>query len=149
MKPLNELKIALASDHAGFGLKSLIRLNLEREGAHVQDFGCDSIESCDYPDFAHPLAEAVKKGECDFGIIICFTGNGMCITANKHAGIRAALCWDVRLAELARLHNNANVLGLPAGFVTPDKALEIMNTFFSTDFEGGRHERRVNKIDEK
>ena len=146
MKPLNKMTIALASDHAGFGLKDMILLNLEREGAKVKDFGCYSLESCDYPDFAHPMAEAVEKGEYDFGIAICYTGNGISMTANKHQGIRAALCWDIRLAELARQHNNANVLSLPAGFVTPDKALEIVETFFSTDFEGGRHERRVKKI---
>ena len=146
MKPLNELTIAMASDHAGFGLKDMLLLYLEREGAKVKDFGCYSLESCDYPDFAHPMAVAVEKGEYDFGIAICYTGNGISMTANKHQGIRAALCWDIRLAELARQHNNANVLSLPAGFVTPDKALEIVETFFSTDFEGGRHERRVKKI---
>ena len=146
MKPLNELTIGMASDHAGFGLKSLLRLNLEKNGATVKDFGCDSTDSCDYPDFAHPLAKAVEKGECDFGIAVCSTGNGITMTCNKHQGIRAALCWDVRLAELARLHNNANILGLPANFVSSDKALEIVDAFFCTDFEGGRHERRINKI---
>ena len=92
------------------------------------------------------MAEAVEKGEFDFGIVICSTGNGICITANKHQGIRAALCWETQLAELARRHNNANVLGLPANFIAADKALDIVRTFFNTDFEGGRHERRVNKI---
>ena len=146
MKPLNELTIAMANDHAGYELKNTLRQYLEGEGALVKDFGCYSKESCDYPDFAHPMAAAVEKGEADFGIAICSTGNGITMTANKHQGIRAALCWDTRLAELARQHNNANVLGLPANFITPDKALEIVKTFFSTDFEGGRHERRVNKI---
>ena len=146
MKPLNELTIAMASDHAGFELKRMIQLWLEKEGAKVKDFGCFSTESCDYSDFAHPLAEAGEKGEYEFGIVICSTGNGITMTANKHQGIRAALCWETRLAELARQHNNANVLGLPANFVAPDKALDIVHAFFSSDFEGGRHERRVNKI---
>lgn len=146
MKPFSELTIALASDHAGFALKNQVRLFLEDNGAKVQDFGCYSDESCDYPDYAHPLAEAVEKGEYYFGIVICSTGNGICMTANKHQGIRAALCWEKRLAQLARQHNNANVLGLPANFITVPQALDIVATFFQTDFEGGRHERRVNKI---
>ena len=146
MKPFSELTIALASDHAGFALKNQVRLFLEDNGAKVQDFGCYSDESCDYPDYAHPLAEAVEKGEYEFGIVICSTGNGICMTTNKHQGIRAALCWEKRLAQLARQHNNANVLGLPANFITVPQALDIVATFFQTDFEGGRHERRVNKI---
>ena len=146
MKPFSELAIALASDHAGFALKNQVRLFLEDNGAKVQDFGCYSDESCDYPDYAHPLAEAVEKGEYEFGIVICSTGNGICMTANKHQGIRAALCWEKRLAQLARQHNNANVLSLPANFITVPQALDIVATFFQTDFEGGRHERRVNKI---
>ena len=146
MKPFSELTIALASDHAGFALKNQVRLFLEDNGAKVHDFGCFSDESCDYPDYAHPLAEAVEKGEYEFGIVICSTGNGICMTANKHQGIRAALCWEKRLAQLARQHNNANVLGLPANFITVPQALDIVAAFFQTDFEGGRHERRVNKI---
>ena len=146
MKSFSEMTIALASDHAGFGLKQAIQLFLEDNGAKVKDFGCYSNESCDYPDFAHPLAEAVEKGEFEFGIVICSTGNGICMTANKHQGIRAALCWDTKLAELARAHNNANVLGLPANFISAVKALDIVRTFFQTDFEGERHERRINKI---
>lgn len=146
MKPFSELTIALASDHAGFELKNQVRLFLEDNGAKVHDFGCFSDESCDYPDYAHPLAEAVEKGEYEFGIVICSTGNGICMTANKHQGVRAALCWEKRLAQLARQHNNANVLGLPANFITVPQALDIVATFFQTDFEGGRHERRVNKI---
>ncbi|MBR6492400.1 MAG: ribose 5-phosphate isomerase B [Paludibacteraceae bacterium] len=140
------MTIALASDHAGFGLKQAIQLFLEDNGAKVKDFGCYSNESCDYPDFAHPMAEAVEKGEYEFGIAICSTGNGITMTCNKHQGIRAALCWDTKLAELARQHNNANVLSLPANFISAVKALDIVRTFFQTDFEGGRHERRVNKI---
>ena len=146
MKQFSEMTIALASDHAGFPLKQKVQLFLEDNGARVKDFGCYSEESCDYPDFAHPLAAAVENGEYEFGIVICSTGNGICMTANKHQGVRAALCWDTRLAELARQHNNANVLGLPANFISAPKALDIVRTFFQTDFEGGRHERRVEKI---
>lgn len=146
MKPLNEMHIAMASDHAGYALKQTVRAYLEAQGATTHDYGCYNTESCDYPDFAHPLAEAVEKGEFDFGIVICSTGNGICITANKHQGVRAALCWDVPLAELARQHNNANVLGLPANFISQELALDIVRAFFNTDFEGGRHERRVSKI---
>lgn len=146
MKSFSEMTIALASDHAGFNLKQAIQLFLEDNGAKVKDFGCLSTESCDYPDFAHPMATAVEKGEYDFGIAICSTGNGITMTCNKHQGIRAALCWEPKLAELARAHNNANVLGLPAGFITVPKALDIVRKFFQTDFEGERHERRINKI---
>ena len=148
MKPFSEMTIALASDHAGFALKQQVQLFLEDNGATVKDFGCYSTESCDYPDFAHPLAEAVEKGEYDFGVVICSTGNGITMTANKHQGIRAALCWETKLAELARQHNNANVLGLPANFIPAPKALDIVRTFFQTDFEGGRHERRTSMLDE-
>lgn len=146
MKPIKELKIALASDHAGYNLKQVVMEYLTKEGATLKDFGCYSTESCDYPDFAHPAAAAVESGEFDFGITICSTGNGICMTANKHQGIRAALCWEHRLAELARQHNNANILGMPANFISVETALDIVKTFFSTDFEGGRHERRINKI---
>ena len=146
MKHFSELKIALASDHAGFTLKQNVQLFLEDNGATVKDFGCYSTESCDYPDFVHPLAEAVEKGEYDFGVITCSTGNGITMTANKHQGIRAALCWEPKLAELARQHNDANVLSLPANFISAPKALDIVRKFFQTEFEGGRHERRVKKI---
>ncbi len=146
MKPLNELHIALASDHAGYNLKQEVIKHLQHEGATTRDFGCFSTDSCDYPDYAHPLAEAVEKEEYDFGITICSTGNGICMTANKHQGIRAALCWDTPLAELARQHNNANVLALPANFISQEKALAIVDAFFHTDFQGGRHERRIKKI---
>ncbi len=146
MKAFNELRIALASDHAGYKLKQAVIAYLQAKGAETKDFGCFSTESCDYPDFAHPMAVSVETGEYDYGISICSSGNGICMTANKHQGIRAALCWEVRLAELARQHNNANVLGLPASFVSEDLALQMVETFFTTDFEGGRHERRVNKI---
>lgn len=146
MKPFNELRIALASDHAGYNLKQTVIEYLQDKGVYIHDFGCPSTESCDYPDFAHPMAKAVEKGEYDYGIAICSTGNGITMTCNHHQGIRAALCWDIPLADLARRHNNANILGLPANFITSEKALDIINTFFSTDFEGGRHERRTNKI---
>lgn len=146
MKPLSELHIALASDHAGYALKQKVHAWITEHGAQVTDYGCYSTESCDYPDYAHPMATAIEEGKADMGIAICSTGNGICMTANKHQGIRAALCWDDRLAELARQHNNANVLGLPANFITEEKALRLVQIFFSTDFEGGRHERRVNKI---
>ncbi len=146
MSPFSSLRIALASDHAGYQLKQSVIAFLHEKGAVTNDFGCFSTESCDYPDFAHPMATAVEQGEYDFGISICSSGNGICMTANKHQGIRAALCWEVRLAELARQHNNANVLGLPASFVSEELALQMVETFFTTDFEGGRHERRVNKI---
>ncbi|MGM9837044.1 MAG: ribose 5-phosphate isomerase B [Paludibacteraceae bacterium] len=146
MKPLNELRIAIASDHAGFPMKQQVIAHLKKAGATIHDFGCHSTESCDYPDYAHPLAYAIEAGEYDFGITICSTGNGICMTANKHQGIRAALCWDIPLARLARQHNNANVLGLPANYLLTSKATDLVDVFFSTDFEGGRHERRVNKI---
>ena len=146
MKPLNELTIALASDHAGFGLKSMIQLYLEREGAKVVDFGCHSMENCDFPDFAHPMAEAVGKGECDFGIGCCFTGNGMAMAANRHKDVRATICWEPRLAKNVRRFFDANILCLPAGSVAPDKAMEIINAFFSFEFEGGHYEQRMKKV---
>lgn len=146
MKPLNQLRIALASDHAGYNLKQTIIAYLRQQGAVINDFGCFSTESCDYPDYAHPLAESVENGESDFGITLCSTGNGICMTANKHQGIRAALCWDIPIARLARQHNNANVLGLPANFINEDLAIEMVEVFFTTDFDGGRHERRIGKM---
>lgn len=146
MLPYKQLHIAIASDHAGYALKQKVRQFLEEQGAQVTDYGCYSTESCDYPDYAHPMATAIEEGKADMGVAICSTGNGICMTANKHQGIRAALCWDEPLARLARQHNNANVLGIPANFITEEKAIQLVQIFFSTDFEGGRHERRVNKI---
>lgn len=146
MKALSEMKIAMANDHAGYELKLKLKAWLEAQGALVTDHGCHSAESCDYPDFAHPCASQVENGEADFGVIICGTGNGISMTANKHQGVRAALCWDTPLAELARQHNNANILALPARFISEEKAMDVLKAFFSTDFEGGRHERRVAKI---
>ena len=139
-------KIAIGCDHGGFERMQEVKEHLASLGHEYKDFGCYSTESCDYPDYAHPLAAAVERGEYEFGIVICSTGNGITMTANKHQVIRAALCWETRLAELARQHNNANILGLPANFVAEDKALDIVRTFFSTDFEGGRHQRRIDKI---
>jgi ribose 5-phosphate isomerase B len=139
-------KIGIASDHAGYNLRQEVIAWLKEQGATVTDYGCPSVESCDYPDFAHPMAASVEEGVNDMGIAICSTGNGICMTANHHQGIRAALCWDEPLARLARQHNNANVLCLPASFVSVEKALQIVEVFFASEFEGGRHERRVNKI---
>lgn len=141
MKP-----IALASDHAGFELKAIVEGYLEARGVAYKDFGPDSAESCDYPDFAHPAALAVESGECSMGIAMCGTGNGIAMTLNKHQGIRAALCWNKEIAALARQHNDANVLVMPARFIDAVTALAIVDTFLDTPFEGGRHQRRVDKI---
>jgi ribose 5-phosphate isomerase B len=143
---LREKTIAICCDHAGYDLKLKVIEQLQAAGAKIIDCGTNSTASCDYPDYAHPLADAVQKREVDYGIVICSTGNGITMTANKHQGVRAALCWEPRLAELARQHNNANVLGLPANFISAPIAIDIVRIFFQTDFEGGRHERRVNKI---
>lgn len=138
--------IGIACDHAGFEYKEKVKLILEEKGYTVSDFGCYSEESVDYPDFAHQLADAITKGDCEVGIQFCGSGNGINMSANKHQAIRSALCWEVEIAELARLHNNANVCTMPARYISFELALEIINSFLSTDFEGGRHERRVNKI---
>lgn len=139
-------KVAMCSDHAGYELKSIIQGYLESQDIEYTDFGTNSTDSCDYPDFAHPCAEAIEKGECYPGIAMCGSGNGIQMTLNKHQGIRAALCWTVELAKLARQHNDANVLVLPARFIEPVLALEIVDAFLNTHFEGGRHINRVNKI---
>ena len=138
-------KIAIGSDHAGFYLKKVLMEYLEKKGWELVDFGCSSEESIDYPDYAHPVAEYVEKNKT-LGLLICGSGNGISMSANKHQGIRCALCWNEEIAGLARQHNDANILSLPARFIKEDTAKEIVNTFFSTSFEGGRHERRVNKI---
>ncbi len=138
--------IGICSDHAGYELKSIIEGYLESKGLKYKDFGTYSETSCDYPDFAHPCALAVEKGECYPGIAMCGSGNGIAMTLNKHQGIRAALCWNTELASLARRHNDANVLVLPARFIAPEVALAIVDTFLTTDFEGGRHQRRIDKI---
>ena len=138
--------IPIGADHAGFELKSAVIQHLEAAGYEMKDFGCYSEESIDYPDFGHPVAEMVEENEGMLGILICGSGNGINMTANKHQGVRSALCWKKELAELARLHNNANIISLPARFISEVEGLEMVDTFLSTDFEGGRHERRVGKI---
>lgn len=138
--------VAIACDHAGFELKELMVSYLEGKGILFRDFGTNTADSVDYPDFAHPLSAAVETGECAFGILLCGSGNGVCITANKHQGIRAALCWDDEIASLARKHNNANVLCIPARFVSESVAEEMVDVFMTTPFEGGRHAARVDKI---
>jgi ribose 5-phosphate isomerase B len=140
------LKIALGADHAGFGYKEKILVFLQREGHVVKDFGTHSADSIDYADFAHPVATSVESHESDFGILICGSGNGVAMTANKHQQIRAALCWKEELAALARQHNNANVLCMPERFVDYEEAEKMVKAFLSVKFEGGRHERRVGKI---
>ena len=138
--------IAICSDHAGYELKSIIEGYLEANNLEFEDFGTFSAESCDYPDFAHPAARAIEEGKCYPGIAMCGSGNGIAMTLNKHQGIRAALCWNTELASLARRHNDANVLVLPARVIDPALALQIVDTFLSTGFEGGRHQRRIDKI---
>lgn len=139
------MNIYIGSDHAGFDLKEQIKKLFEGQYEFV-DLGTNSSESVDYPDFAHAVAEEVLKGTDRVGVLICGTGNGMAMTANKHAGIRAALCWSPEISALARQHNNANILVLPARFITTDNAVETMNAFFNAVFEGGRHQRRIDKI---
>lgn len=147
MNPFENLRIAICNDHAGYELKNHIMEYIIGEGVErLKDFGAYSSESSDYPDFAHPMATAIEKGEFDFGISICGSGNGISMTVNKHQGIRAALCWNAQIAALARQHNNANVLSLPARFITEAEALDMIDTFFMTTFEGGRHQRRIDKI---
>ena len=140
------MKIALGGDHAGYEYKERLVDKLQLAGEQLQDFGPFSGDSVDYPDFVHPVAEAVEKGDFDFGILICGSANGVAMTANKHAGIRAAVCWNEDLATLARQHNNANVICLPARFVSYELASAMVDAFLAANFEGGRHERRVEKI---
>lgn len=139
-------QIAIGCDHAGYPYKEAIKELLAERGITVKDFGTDSPDSVDYPDFVHPVAEAVEKGDVEVGIIMCGSGNGAAMTANKHQGVRAALCWNPELATLGREHNNANVLSIPVRFVSEDIALQMVRAFLDADFEGGRHARRVNKI---
>lgn len=140
-------KIAIGGDHAGFEMKNKVVDALQQEGHKIKDYGPFNPESVDYPDYVHPLATAVHRGEFDFGIAICGSGNGVSMVANKHRGIRAAICWEPGLASLSRAHNNANILCLPARFISMEQALEIVDSFLKEPFEGGRHERRVDKID--
>lgn len=142
----NMERIAFASDHAGYELKTKLIDYVKSLGYEVQDFGTYNTESCDYPDFAHPAALAVENGECAFGIGMCGSGNGMQITLNKHQGIRAALCWTPELADLAKQHNNANFLVLPARFIDYGQAKDIVFAYLNAKFQGGRHQRRIDKI---
>ena len=142
----NQIKIAIGCDHAGYDYKENIIKELKNEGYEVTDFGTDSEESVDYPDYVHPLAEAVEKGEADYGILLCGSANGVAMTANKHQNVRAAIAWNEDVAKLARQHNDANIISLPARFIPLDNALKWIKIFLSTPFEGGRHERRVIKI---
>jgi len=140
------MNLAIASDHAGFETKVELVKYLKQKGHQLKDFGTNSSESMDYADTAHPLALAVENKDFDFGITICGSGNGINMTANKHQGIRAALCWNVEISELARQHNNANICSLPARFITLELAKKIVDAFLSTTFEGGRHQLRIDKI---
>ena len=143
---MGKTKIALASDHAGYERKQAVLKYLQEQGIKYRDFGSYSTESCDYPDFAHPMAEAVGKGEFGKGITLCGSGNGINITANKHQGIRSAVCWLPEIAKLARLHNDANICALPARYLSDKEAIDIIKVFLATEFEGGRHLVRINKI---
>ena len=143
---MSKQTIGLAADHAGYELKEFVKSWLEAHGMTYKDFGTYSTESVDYPDFAHALARAIEAGECHPGIAICGSGEGISMTLNKHQGIRAALCWKPEIASLSRQHNDANVLVMPGRFISHDEAAAIMEAFFSADFEGGRHQRRIDKI---
>jgi len=152
------IKIGLASDHAGFELKEFVKKNIEQKGYKYIDFGAYTADSSDYPDYAHPLAMAVEIGEIgeieeagenrgiDLGIAMCGSGNGIAMTLNKHQGIRAAICWNAEIARVTRAHNDANILVLPARFLNKEDAAEMINIFLNTPFEGGRHQRRIEKI---
>lgn len=139
-------KISLAADHAGYYIKEKIKKYLIESGYEVKDFGCFSEDSVDYPDYAHRAARAVESGEMDTGFAICGSGNGMTMTVNKYQGIRSALCWKEEISRLARAHNNANMCSLPGRFVSESEAILIVKTFLNTEFDGGRHQRRVDKI---
>lgn len=142
------MKIAIGCDHAAFLLKEKLKTYLGTKGYEIKDFGCYSEERADYPDFAHPVANVVENKECDFGLLLCGSGNGINMTANKHKGIRSALCWNAEIAELARQHNDANILTLPARFITEEEAKKCVDIFYTTEFEGGRHADRIKKISE-
>jgi ribose 5-phosphate isomerase B len=140
------MKIAIASDHAGVDYKARLVKHLKLKGFEIIDFGPMTTDSVDYPDFAHKVANAISNNEVELGILFCGSGNGINMSANKHQAIRSALCWTKEIAELSRLHNNANVVAMPARFISYNDAQEIVEVFLSTKFEGGRHEKRVNKI---
>lgn len=140
------IKIGFACDHAGYNLKNFLIDYVQSLGYETENFGTNSEDSCDYPDYAHPMADAVESGSCKVGISICGSGNGINMSVNKHQGIRSALCWTEEISELARLHNDANICSLPARFITQDLAIKIVDKFLNTEFEGGRHLTRINKI---
>lgn len=140
------MKIAIGSDHAGFNYKEAIKDHLLQAGHTVEDLGTFTEASCDYPDYAHAVALAVEEGKAETGVLVCGSANGVAITANKHAGIRAAICWEKEIAILARAHNNANIICIPARFVSTDATFEMVDAFLGTSFEGGRHQTRVGKI---
>ena len=141
-----QMNLGIACDHAGFELKGELKRYLKNKGHSIVDFGTDSTDSMDYPDTAHPIAESVDKKEVELGITICGSGNGINMTANKHQGVRAALCWNPEIAELARQHNNANICSLPARFISVNDAKQIIDAFLGSEFEGGRHQKRIDKI---
>ena len=140
------MNIAIGSDHAGFNYKEAIKDHLQQTGHTVEDLGTFTEASCDYPDYAHAVAHAVEQGQAEMGVLVCGSANGVAITANKHAGIRAAICWEKEIAILARAHNNANIICIPARFVSTDTTFEMVDAFLATSFEGGRHQTRVGKI---
>lgn len=140
------MKIAIGNDHAGTDYKNAIVAYLKGQGYEVINFGTDALDSVDYPDFVHPVADAVSNGAAAFGVLICGSGNGVSMTANKHQKIRAALCWTKEIAVLAREHNDANIISIPARFTSEPQAVGMVDVFLKTSFEGGRHQRRVNKI---
>ena len=140
------MNIVIGNDHAGVVIKEVIVSFLKERKIDYKNVGSNSKESVDYPDFAHPVSEQVNKKEVDFGILICGSGNGVAMTANKYPNVRAALCWDAEIATLSRKHNNANILCLPARYISQEKALNIVEVFINESFEGERHERRINKI---
>lgn len=140
------MKIAIGSDHAGYGLKEELKGILTAKGHEVKDFGPGDDQSVDYPDYGHPVADAVENGDVHIGVVICGSGNGINMTVNKHEGIRSALCWLPEIAALARQHNDANILALPARYLSSEEAQEILSAFLENEFEGGRHQRRVEKI---
>ncbi|NRS87899.1 ribose 5-phosphate isomerase B [Flavobacterium sp. 7E] len=140
------MKISIGNDHAGPNYKKAIVEMLNAKGYQVTNYGTDTTDSVDYPDFGHPVATDVAEGKADFGIVICGSGNGIAMTVNKHAGVRAGLCWTKEIAYLTRLHNDANIVSIPARFTSIEQAVEIVTTFLETKFEGGRHQNRVDKI---
>lgn len=143
---MNTIRLSIGCDHAGFPYKEAVKEWLKDQGHEVTDYGTNSEDSVDYPDYVHPVAASIESGTADIGVLMCGSANGVCMTANKHQGIRAAICWQDEIASLARKHNNANVICIPARFVSQDDAIKMISTFLNTDFEGGRHERRVDKI---